>query len=268
MSPDETYESADPAAYIPRIKQVQWDHYYMQVARTVQTRANCYGTEVGAVLVLHNRIVSTGYNGTPEGFPNCRDNGCERCLQREARDAGELDKVTDPLFLTEGKHLDVCICVHAEANALLSAARYGTRIADSTLYATWQPCFTCLKESIQAGVRRVVYLYPWSQAKTPVMRQQYELLAEHLRANDARNFEQLARQNDLIKNTGGHLREPNLDSELVAPDATAPEGSTTSTDAAAHRSPAPKRRGSAAKRASQPRAPVNTAASRPRAADK
>jgi dCMP deaminase len=186
----------------------------MQVAGTVQTRANCYGTSVGAVLVLNNRIVSTGFNGTPEGFPNCTDGGCVRCRERELRDAGRIDEVTDSVFLGEGKHLDLCICVHAEANALLSAARYGTQTDGAVLYATYTPCFSCLKEAIQAGVRRVVYLNPWQPAKSETLRQQYELLAEHLRANDARNFEQIARQSDLVAHTGGHVREPVLDSRI------------------------------------------------------
>src|SRR3984957_13356823 len=203
---------ADPSSYLPRIKQIQWDHYYMQVAATVETRANCWGTTVGAVLVLHNRIISTGFNGTPEGFPNCEDGGCERCRQRELRDQGRVSEVTDPLFLGEGKHLDVCICVHAEANALLSAARFGTRTDGATLYSTYTPCFSCLKEMIQAGVRRVVYLNSWNQAESDAMHQQYQLLAEHLRgAAGEHNFEQLARQRDLLAHTGGAVRDPCLD---------------------------------------------------------
>ncbi len=210
---------ADPSSYLPRIKQIQWDHYYMQVAMTVETRANCWGTSVGAVLVLHNRIISTGFNGTPEGFPNCEDGGCERCRQRELRVAGRVSEVTDPLFLGKGKHLDVCICVHAEANALLSAARYGTRTDGATLYSTYTPCFSCLKEMIQAGVRRVVYLNSWDQAESDAMRQQYRLLAEHLRgATGEHNFEQLARQRDLLTHTGGKVRSPCLDDEVPQDD--------------------------------------------------
>jgi dCMP deaminase len=187
----------------------------MQVAETVETRANCWGTSVGAVLVLHNRIISTGFNGTPEGFPNCEDGGCERCRQRELRGAGRVSEVTDPLFLGKGKHLDVCICVHAEANALLSAARYGTRTDGATLYSTYTPCFSCLKEMIQAGVRRVVYLNSWDQAESDAMRQQYRLLAEHLRgAAGEHNFEQLARQRDLLAHTGGVVRSPCLDDRV------------------------------------------------------
>ena len=62
--------------------------------------------------------------------------------------------MSDPEHLP-GRGLDRCICVHAEQNALLQAARFGVRIEGSTLYSTLSPCFGCLKEAIQAGVRRV-----------------------------------------------------------------------------------------------------------------
>lgn len=213
--PERAIPQADPSSYLPRIKQIQWDHYYMSIAKTVETRANCWGTSVGAVLVLNNRIVSTGFNGTPEGFPNCTDGGCERCRQRELRDEGRLAEVDDPLFLGDGKHLDVCICVHAEANAMLAAARYGTRIDGATLYSTWTPCFSCLKESIQAGIQRVVYLRPWFQAESDTLKQQYGLLAEHLRGpKGERNFEQLRSQAELLQHTGGAMREPVLDDDI------------------------------------------------------
>jgi dCMP deaminase len=186
----------------------------MEVALTIRKRANCHGANVGAVLVRDNRIISTGFNGTPQGFPNCLDGGCVRCRDRELRDAGRVAEVSDPLFLDEGKHLDLCICVHAEANAIVSAARAGTRVDGATLYATHKPCFTCLKEAIQAGVGRVVYLQDYTPADSASLRQQYELLAEHLRANDARNFEQLERQSSLVDGTAAAVRDPVLDDKI------------------------------------------------------
>ncbi len=245
-------QRADPAGFIPRIKQVQWDHYYMEIATTVQLRANCHGAKVGAVLVAHNRIVSTGFNGTPEGFPNCLDGGCERCRQRELKDAGETAGLS-PEFLGDGKHLDLCICVHAEANALLSAAREGASTEGTTLYATYKPCFTCLKEAVQARVRRVVYLQEYQPAKSESLRQQYNLLAEHLRRNDQRNFEQLARQDVLVSYTGGSIREPVLDEQLPAP-APADGQIVSAADETAAKRPAPKKERAARKpAASRPR---------------
>jgi dCMP deaminase len=208
--------TSTPARYLERVRQVQWDHYYMEVALTVQTRANCWGALVGAVLVLDNRIVSTGFNGTPAGFANCRDGGCERCRQRELYSRGEYQHVTEPELAHGPKQLDLCLCVHAEANALLSAAKFGNRTAGAWLYSTSQPCFACLKEAYQAGVKRIVYLEPWMSTDSELLRAQYRELAEHLSDNNRRNFEPLERQADAV--IGGHaeFREPVLDDRIDA----------------------------------------------------
>jgi dCMP deaminase len=208
---------ANPRATLPRVRQVEWDHYYVEIALTVKTRANCTGSDIGAVLVRDNRIVSTGFNGTPQGFTNCLDGGCVRCRDRELRKKGRIDEMSYPGLDSEHKHFDLCICVHAEANALLSAARAGMRTDGSTLYVTHKPCFSCLKEALQAGVGRIVYLEDWVHSDDPSLLQLYELLAEHLRANSGRNFEQLHRQRDLV--TGTQIREPNLDDLLDKLDA-------------------------------------------------
>ena len=98
------------------------DDYFMTIAMAVRRRANCLGNRVGAVIVIDRRIVSTGYNGTPTGLPNCLDGGCHRCSQRE--------------HYPTGTGYDLCICVHAEQNALLAAARFGIAVAGGTLYST------------------------------------------------------------------------------------------------------------------------------------
>jgi len=124
------------------------DIYYMGVAIAVREKANCTGNRIGAVAVLHNRIVSTGYNGVPEGMQNCLEGGCLRCRNPKKR-------------FPSGTGYDLCICVHAEQNVLLSAARFGIAVEGATVYSTMQPCFGCAKELIQAKVKRIVYLHPW-----------------------------------------------------------------------------------------------------------
>jgi dCMP deaminase len=123
--------------------------YFLLIALAARTRADCLGRRVGAVIVRDERVVSTGYNGTPFGMPNCSEGGCHRCAQRD----------TEP-YLRGGAY-DVCLCVHAEQNALLTAARFGNRTLDSSLTSTTQPCFGCLKELLQAGITQVRYLHPW-----------------------------------------------------------------------------------------------------------
>lgn len=160
-------------------RQRQRDLYYMSIAESVRAGANCFGSEVGAVLVRGDRIISTGYNGTPAGFQNCRDGGCLRCQERAKRDA-DPDYMSPHPEVMQGKALDICLCVHAEQNTLLNAARHGIAVQDATLYATHQPCFSCLKESIQAGVGRIAYLIDWYAAKGEGLRAQYDQLAEQL----------------------------------------------------------------------------------------
>ncbi len=143
--------------------------YFMKIAMAVRERADCVGQKVGAIIVLSHRIVSTGYNGTPSGMRNCSDGGCVRCSNRDRKYAS-------------GTGYDLCICVHAEQNAILSAARFGISIQGATVYTTVQPCFGCLKEMLQAGIDEVFYLHPWRSAKEtdPEQMSQYEILASRL----------------------------------------------------------------------------------------
>lgn len=142
------------------------DDYFMGIALAVRRRANCHGNRVGAIVVLDGRIISTGYNGTPQGFPNCLDGGCHRCAHRDD--------------YPPGTGYDLCICVHAEQNALLAAARFGIAVAGSTLYSTMRPCFGCTKEALQAGVHQVCYLHDWTHPDA-TKRAHYESLQKHFR---------------------------------------------------------------------------------------
>ena len=118
-----------------------WDTYFMEIAQVTATRANCSRRKVAAIVVADNRIISTGYNGTPRGVKNCFAGGCARC-------AGKAPS---------GSSLEECICVHAEQNAICQAAYYGTRLAGATIYVTISPCLTCAKLIINAGIKEVVY---------------------------------------------------------------------------------------------------------------
>ncbi|MFY4730579.1 deoxycytidylate deaminase [Nitrospira sp. BLG_2] len=126
--------------------------YFMGIAMAVRRRANCLGNRVGAIIVIDRRIVATGYNGTPENMENCLDGGCHRCANRDK-------------YLS-GTGYDLCICVHAEQNALLAAARFGIPVANAVLYSTMRPCFGCTKELLQAKISAVYFLHDWSHPDT------------------------------------------------------------------------------------------------------
>ncbi len=128
-------------------KRPDMDEYMMGIALAVRARASCKGNRVGAVIALKSRIISTGYNGTPSGMPNCDDGGCERCGNRGR--------------FPPGTGYDVCICVHAEQNALLAAARFGIGVEAGLIYTTMRACFGCSKELLQAKVAGVRFLHNW-----------------------------------------------------------------------------------------------------------
>jgi dCMP deaminase len=141
------------------------DLYFMGIAMAVRERADCIGQKVGAVIVVEDHIISTGYNGTPSKMVNCSDGGCIRCENRGKQ-------------YESGTGYDLCICVHAEQNAILAAARFGISVQGGTLYTTTQPCFGCLKEMLQAKIKRVYYIHPWTSPRTPEQDRQYRRLME------------------------------------------------------------------------------------------
>lgn len=173
-----------------RERQIERDRYYMDIAFSVRKGADCLGSQVGAVIVFENRVISTGYNGTPDGFPNCRDGGCVRCRDSQLIKDGKASEASDPAH-TSGNALDRCICVHAEQNSLITAARFGIRVDDATLYTTMSPCFGCLKEAVQAGVKRVVYSEEYPARYSPALVDLYRKLAMHLAEDEPANFEAL-----------------------------------------------------------------------------
>jgi dCMP deaminase len=118
-----------------------WDEYFMKIAEDASTRSNCLRRKVGALIVKQRNIISAGYNGTPIGVKNCFEGGCPRCQSD----------------VEPGQGYDTCICVHAEANAILLAARHGNATDGGVLYTTLRPCFSCLKEAVQAGIREIVF---------------------------------------------------------------------------------------------------------------
>jgi dCMP deaminase len=121
-----------------------WDQYFMGIASQVARRSTCDRARVGAIIVKERRILTTGYNGSPAGLAHCDEIG----------------------HLMVNGH---CVrTLHAEQNAIIQAALHGVGVAGSTMYVTHQPCLTCAKMIINAGIRRVVFAghYPDPHAVT------------------------------------------------------------------------------------------------------
>jgi dCMP deaminase len=137
-----------------------WDVYFMLHAEVAKLRSNCITRHVGAVIVKDNRQIATGYNGTPSGIKNCFDGGCARCI---ARSRGEI---------RSGEGLDRCLCMHAEANAIMQCALFGNAgsTRDATLYSTFSPCIECSKMSLSVGIKRIVVLDDYSEDVTQLLK--------------------------------------------------------------------------------------------------
>ena len=112
---------------------VSWKDYFMNIAREVATRSTCDRKHVGAVIVREKTILSTGYNGSIKGLPHCDEVGCE---------------------MVDGH----CVrTTHAEANAIVQAAKNGIQINPSELYVTASPCYDCFKLIANAGIKIIYY---------------------------------------------------------------------------------------------------------------
>lgn len=123
-----------------------WDDYFMAITKLIASRSTCDRLYAGAILVKDNRIISTGYNGSPPGLPHCTDVG----------------------HLLEDGH---CVrTIHGEHNAILQAAVHGsTSTVGSTMYTKYTPCIHCTKYVISAGVKRVVFGKVYRNSKAPDM---------------------------------------------------------------------------------------------------
>lgn len=112
---------------------VDWHHYFMNIARQVATRSTCDRKHVGAVVVRERTILSTGYNGSIRAMPHCDDVGHD----------------------LENDH---CVAtVHAEANAIIQAAKNGVQVEGAEIYTTASPCWNCFKLIANSGIREIYY---------------------------------------------------------------------------------------------------------------
>ena len=112
---------------------VSWETYFMNIAREVATRSTCDRKHVGAVIVRDKTILSTGYNGSIKGLPHCDEAGHE---------------------MVEGH----CVrTTHAEANAIVQAAKNGVKIDSAEIYVTASPCYNCFKLIANSGIKIIYY---------------------------------------------------------------------------------------------------------------
>ena len=137
-------------------RRASWDEYFMAVGRVVASRSTCDRKYVGAVIVRDRMILATGYNGSIRGLAHCDDEG----------------------HMMEDGH---CVrTVHAEANAIVQAARNGVRLESGDIYVTASPCFGCFKLIANAGIRRIVFGEFYRDERIFSLSEQLGIHLEHL----------------------------------------------------------------------------------------
>ncbi len=126
-------------------------NYYLDIAKVVSERATCLRRRFGAIIIKNDEIIATGYNGAPRGRKNCDDLGY--CMREK-------------LNIPRGERYEMCRSVHAEQNAIISAARKD--MIGSTLYLVginaqtndYEPnissCMMCKRVVINAGIEKVI----------------------------------------------------------------------------------------------------------------
>ena len=133
------------------MERISKNNYYLDIAQWVSERGTCLRRNFGAIIVKNDQILSTGYSGAPRGRRNCCDIG---------------DCVRERLNIPRGTRYELCRSVHAEANAIISAARIdmigatlylvGTDAKTGELVAQSNSCSMCKRLIINAGIERVV----------------------------------------------------------------------------------------------------------------
>ncbi len=127
------------------------NNYYLDIAQSVLERSTCLRRRYGAIIVKHDEIISTGYNGAPRGRKNCSELGI--CMREQ-------------LKIPRGMRYEVCRSVHSEANAIISAPRRdmmgavmylaGVEVKSGEIIKDSNSCAMCKRLIINAGIGRVI----------------------------------------------------------------------------------------------------------------
>ena len=126
-------QTARAAKKSATISRVGWDEYFMNIAKVVSSRSTCDRKFVGSVIVRDKTILSTGYNGSIRKLEHCNEVG----------------------HMMENDH---CVgTIHAEANAIIQAAKNGVAVEGATIYTTASPCWPCFKLIANSGITRICY---------------------------------------------------------------------------------------------------------------
>jgi dCMP deaminase len=121
--------------------------FFLKTTVNLASESKCVSRQVGALIVHDNRIISTGYNGTPEGHVNCN----------QIFDKNNFNREEHHKFSEQQE-------IHAEQNAICFAAKHGISTNDAIMYSSLEPCNNCLKLIKACGIKKVYYLNDYDLA--------------------------------------------------------------------------------------------------------
>ena len=116
------------------VKRPEWNEYFGEITKQVALRSTCVRKKVGAIIVKDKNIISTGYNGSIRGLEHCETVGC---------------------LMMEGHCTRT---IHAEANAIIQAAKHGLMIDRAEIYISASPCFNCFKLIANSGITKIYFM--------------------------------------------------------------------------------------------------------------
>jgi len=139
-----------------RITRLTKDFHYLEIAKTVSWRSTCLSKQFGAVIVKDDRIISTGYNGSPSKCVNCCDIGiCRRLTDSEYK---------------RGTNYNLCYSIHAEQNAMLAVSRdqmlgatmylYGYDMVTKDVVKNANACAICKRLLLNSGIDILIVADP------------------------------------------------------------------------------------------------------------
>lgn len=176
------------------MERITWDQFFMAQCHLLALRSTCTRLSVGAIIVRDNRIIAGGYNGSISGGDHCIDHGC---------------------YVVDNH----CVrTIHAEMNAVLQCAKYGTPVEGSTIYVTHFPCLQCAKALIQAGVKKIIYATDYRNDEyASTLFAQSGVSVQHI-PFDERNVDFLSDQKlTLVNDLVNEMRELGADEEQLEP---------------------------------------------------
>jgi dCMP deaminase len=135
--------------------------FIKNILHTIQQQSECRSRSVGAIIVIEGRIISEGWNSPPK---KCSELDCIRCNNK----------------IPSGQQLETALCVHAEINAICSAARLGIALKNASLYCTTKPCSECAKAISAAGIIKVFYIEDYHSLYTDLIFKNANIICEIL----------------------------------------------------------------------------------------